>query len=241
LLRLTYLLTAGFLLITLFSAAQSPAPAVRYSKVLLLAIRDKQPVNDILQELWQYPPANLWQELSEDKYKKSFWINIYNAFVQLEIAGYEEGSTVPRNFYNKKIVRLAGQLYTLAAIEKKMLGAGGQGLRTWDYRVLFALNKGMAGSPDIVVYDSENIEELLSISTKIYLKKAVYLDEDGLEAEVPIVFKKRQQDFGGKNSVIELLRANEVIYMNVLPRLKYKPGNRKKKLGEFVPEEMLKR
>jgi hypothetical protein len=228
------------LLITLFVTAQSSSPAVRFSELLLFAIRDKQPTENILQELWQYKQEDLLTELTEDKFKKSFWINIYNAFVQLELPKLSNQLTVPKKFFKQKIVKVAGKNYSLANIEKKMLAAGGLGLQQWDYRIIFALNKGAAASPDIVVYDSENVEQFLSIATKAYLKRAVLMDEDGFEADVPVVFKKRSADFGGKEKVIELLRFNEVIYMNVLPKLEYKAFDWTVKPANFLPADMLR-
>jgi Protein of unknown function, DUF547 len=239
-LLLKHLLLAPVLLVTLASAAQSSSPAVRYSEVLLFALRDKQPVEGVLNELWQYKEEDLWSELREDKYKKAFWINMYNAFVLLSLSKQTGGNTIPRRFFKQKIVRVAGREYTLDAIEKKMLGTGGKGLQQWDYRLLFSLNKGTVSSPDIIIYDSENVDRFLQIATKAYLKREVWMDEDGFEAKVPMVFKKRRNDFGGKEKVLEILRFNEVIYMNVVPKLEYKAYNHALKPGSFLPAEMLR-
>lgn len=226
--------------ITLQIFAQSSSPAVRYSELLLFAIRDKQPTDQVLNELWQYKQEDLRQELNEDRHKKSFWINIYNAFIQLELPKHNNWTTIPKSFFKQKIIRVAGKMYSLATIEKKMLVAGERALQQWDYRILFALNKGTAGSPDIVVYDSETVEKFLDIATKAYLKREVHMDEEGFEADVPIVFKKRRNDFGGKEKVIEILRFNEVIYMNVLPKLEYKAFDWTVKPANFLPADMLR-
>jgi hypothetical protein len=221
--------------------AQSSSPAVRYSELLLFAIRDKQPTEQLLNEIWQYKQEDLQQELNEDKHKKCFWINIYNAFVQLELPKHSDWTTIPKSFFKQKIVKVAGKIYNLATVEKKMLGTGEDGLKNWDYRLLFTLNKGAVGSPDIVVHDSETVEVSLDIATKTYLKREVHMDEEGFEAEVPMVFKKRRNDFGGKEKVIEILRLNEVIYMNVLPKLEYKAFDWKVKLANFLPTDTLRR
>jgi Protein of unknown function, DUF547 len=235
-----YFLLLPFLLINTLAIAQSSSPAVRYSELLLFAIRDKQPVDVLLQELWQYKQEDLLQEMTEDKFKKAFWINIYNAFVLLELPGKASSKLVPGSFFKEKIVRVAGKKIALSTIEKKMLGTGAQGLQQWDYRILFALSKGAFSSPDIIVYDSENVEQLLNIASRNYLKREVHMDEEGLEAEVPEIFRKRRKDFGGRDKVIEILRTNEVIYMNVLPKLEYRSFNWAIRPATFLPGEMLR-
>lgn len=235
-----YLLLLPFLLTSVPAISQSSSPAVRYSELLLFAIREKQPVDVLLQELWQYKQEDLLQEMTGDKFKKSFWINIYNAFVLLELPRHSDWTRAPRSFFKEKIVRVAGKKIALSTIEKKMLGVGPQGLLQWDYRILFALNKGAVSSPDIIVYDSENVEQFLTIASRNYLRREVRMDEDGFEAEVPELFKKRRRQLGGKDKVIEILRANEVIYMNVLPKLEYKSFDCTIRPATFLPAEMLR-
>jgi Protein of unknown function, DUF547 len=235
------LLLFPLLFFCMYTKGQSSSPAVRYSELLLFAIRDDQPVEQLLKELQQYKYEDLLSELSEDKHKKSFWINIYNAFVQIGLSKKTGWKQVEQNFFKEKIVHVAGNTYQLSTIEKIFLRQGKTGLDSFDYRVHFALNKGTISSPAIVVYDSENIDVFLDIATNYYLKTFVHMDEEGLEVEVPVIFKKSVSDFGGKKKIIELLRKNEVVFMNVTPQLEYKQYDRTIKLKNFLPAGMLKR
>lgn len=81
----------------LFSNAQT-APTVmdnsKLSQILLYAIRTGDSSDTYSQELASASREKLKKELSTDAYKKAFWLNIYNAFVQKLLTDN------PYNFHN---------------------------------------------------------------------------------------------------------------------------------------------
>jgi Protein of unknown function, DUF547 len=221
--------------------AQSSSPAVRYSELILFAIRDKQPTDQLLQQVKIYDWKELQDELKTDNYKKAFWINIYNAYVQVLLAQRTGLTTVPVSFFNEKKIVVAGKTFSLSEIENTLLKKGKGALDSNDYRIHLVLNKGTVSSPFIVVFDSDNIETLLPETVYKYLKSSVHLDEDGFEAEVPMVFKRYRADFGGTKNIIEILRKNEVVFMNVKPELEYKKDDMTLKLNNFLIRDDIKK
>lgn len=211
--------------------AQESVPAVKYSQVLLDAVRTGQPTDKILADVNLYNPQSLAAELKTDNQKKAFWLNIYNAYVQIGLAG--KTGKVNNSFFRKKIA-LAGQTLTLNKIEKELLRPGNAGPDSLDYRIHFALNKGTASSPAIIIYEADKINEQLKTATAAYLKKTVKMDEEGLEAEAPAVLKKNRSDFGGKEGVLKILRENEVIFMNRTPKLEYHKEDKTILLKNFL-------
>lgn len=203
-------------LISINAAAQSSSPAVRYSQSLLISIRDNQPVDRILADIAALPAADIPVQLNNDVRRKAFWINMYNAFVQLKLNGYAQPK-IAKKFYKSATPLIAGKTYTLNQMEALLRPGTGQ-LDSMDYRIHFALNKGTASSPAIIVYDDNNLEEQLTQTTKAYLKQFVKMDEDGEEVEFPKLLKSKRADFGGKEHLLQILRNNEVIFMNVTPR-----------------------
>ncbi len=230
-----------FLVVSIGALAQSTSPAVRYSELILFALRDKQPTDALLHDIKTYNWKELQEELTNDNLRKAFWINMYNAYVQVLLSQKKGITQVPASFYNEKKVLIAGKAFSLAAIENILLQKGKEGLDSSDYRIHLVLNKGTVNSPAIVVFDSENIAELLPVAVYHYLKSSVHMDEDGLEAEVPMVFKQYRREFGGSKNIIDILRKNEVVFMNVKPELEYKKEDMTILLNHFLPLEALKK
>lgn len=221
--------------------AQSSSPAVRYSELILFAIRDKKPAEQLLQQVKAYDWKELQEELKTDNFKKAFWINMYNSYVQVLLSKKTSITSVPAAFFNEKKVAIAGKTFSFAEIENTLLKNGKQGLDSNDYRIHLVLNRGTVSSPSIVVFDSENIESLLPLAVNRYLKSAVHMDEDGFKAEVPMLFKRYRSEFGGTKNIIEILRKNEVVFMNVKPALEYRKDDVTIKLNNFLPRDELKK
>jgi hypothetical protein len=217
--------------------AQESSPAVKLSQLLLQAIREKQqPVETIAKELEEYPGQLLEKELATDNFRKVFWVNVYNAYVQLQLQ--KQFSVINKRFFNYRSIKIAGLYYSLTDIEQTMLGV--RALQHWDYRLLFVLNKGTSSSPDIAIYNPDQIDAMFDVITKLYLARVSYLEEDGFEATVPVIFCDKQKMLGGKDKVIEILRRYEVVYMNKLPRLRYRKTDGTIKPGMFISDDTLK-
>lgn len=58
----------------------------KISQQILLSAKRREPADSLVQFLQQISSDDLYQELNNDTKKKTFWLNIYNAFTQLALA-----------------------------------------------------------------------------------------------------------------------------------------------------------
>ena len=113
-------------------------------------------------------PQVLVDELQTEDEKLAFWLNVYNAYIQIKLKE-NSGQYVKRSqFFSTKSIVIAGQKLSLDAIEhgilrhsKTKLSLGyftkwfpntfekTHRLKAVDYRIHFALNCGAASCPPI--------------------------------------------------------------------------------------------
>lgn len=160
-------------------------------------------------------------DLHSDNQKKSFWINIYNAYFQ--ILRKDRGISKP-DIYKKKLVLIAGKEFSLDDIEhgilrkfrfKYSLGFLADPLvpkhikdlsvSHIDYRIHFALNCGAKSCPPIAFYTLENIDEQLELSTLSFLEADTQIDETRKSISISQLFKWYLADFGGKKGVKKVI------------------------------------
>jgi len=167
----------------------------------------------------------LFSELNEDAKTLAFWINIYNAFIQIILIEKPEIYHHRKEFFGGKHSKVAGQKISLDNIEHGILRRS-----KWKYsfgyisspfitsferafrvvrvdpRIHFALNCGASSCPPIRSYNPDDLEQQLELATESYLEAEInYLPDKNLMV-IPAIFNWFRGDFGGKKGIVEFLR-----------------------------------
>ncbi|MBO9153073.1 DUF547 domain-containing protein [Chitinophaga sp. GCM10012297] len=198
---------------------QAQDALVPLSQELLFAARTGNPVVAQLQALATVDRNELLRQLDTDRLKMTFWINVYNAAVQIALEG---NSTLFENraaFFRKNIITVAGHPLSLDDIEHGILRRSLLRLRAGrllpngfekmfrvtrlDPRIHFALNYGARSCPPIEYYDDARIDEQLDLAMKSHLQEtrqtpgAIFL---------PAFMNWYRGDFGGKKGMRRILQ-----------------------------------
>ncbi len=224
---------------TVFS--QPGDDGIRLSQYLLYAARTGDSTRGYKDSLASVGFETLIQQLDNDDKRKTFWLNIYNAFTQ---TGLQENPAWYKNrnkFYKRKYIVVAGKKLSLdfiehgiirrskiklslgylnklfpSAVEKKLR------LKKPDYRIHFALNCGARSCPPIAFYKPDQINKQLELATNAYLKTEVIFSGENKTVELPAIFSWFRGDFGGKKGILKILQQRNIIPENSSPSIKWK-------------------
>ncbi len=225
---------------------------VELSRDLVLAAKNNTPYADIQKTLAEAPVASLAAELSNDEAKKAFWINIYNAYVQLILSEKPELFEDRGAFFGEDRVTIAGQALSFDDIEhgiirgskvKWLLGLikdpfASEYEKTFrvdktDGRIHFALNCGAASCPEVAVYEAKVMDQQLEIATRQYLQKTSTYQSEEEKVAVTSLFSWFRGDFGGKNGIRNFLKKHNIIPQDSKPELEFKDYDWTLDLGNF--------
>lgn len=256
-----------FLIVLLFSGdilkaqnMDSMTTDISYAKlsmVLLEAVRDGNPTQEIERKLANVSREDLKDNLDTESKKKAFWLNVYNAYVQILLLDKPElfedrNSFFGYNFFSSPQVTIAGKELSFDDIEhgiirhsKIKLSMGY--LDTWfpsDFEVMFrwdevdprvhlALNCGAKACPYIAIFDSERVEEQLEITSKQYLEKTTQYDADENTVKVNALMGWFRADFGGKDGAVNMLKHYGIIPQNADPSVSFLDYDWTLELGNY--------
>jgi Protein of unknown function, DUF547 len=221
-------------------AATIQTGCIKLSQQLLYAVKTGAATNELKNQLAQLTEDTLATELSNDTFKKAFWLNIYNAFVQESLQQNPEQYKNRRTFYRKKFIHIAGHYLSPDLAEhgilrhsrnKWSLGYAGKlfpstfekkhRVAAIDYRIHFALNCGAASCPPIAFYEPGRIDQQLDMATAAYLgSEAEYIAAKN-KVLLPSLISWFRADFGGKAGIKKILIQHAVIPANAAERLKF--------------------
>jgi hypothetical protein len=193
------------------------ADPARLAIELLLATKrnDDGASRAALAELAELAPERLAAGLPNDDARLAFWIDLYNAAMQLQPSD-EVGTWRGRlRLFRRQVITVAGQGLSLDTIEhgllrgsrwKLSLGYGSNPrpaaferayrVSRRDPRIHFALNCGAASCPPIAAYEPDRIDAQLELATFNFLASEV--SEEGDVLRLPTVFLWFLGDFGGR-------------------------------------------
>ena len=163
----------------------------------------------------------LFKGLNNDAAKKTFWVNIYNAWYQILAIRFNK--TRPKIF-TEKLIPLAGLSLSLDDIEhgilrkyrwKWSMGYLPQFLPqkaikelavdSIDYRIHFALNCGAKSCPPIAFYRYANIDRQLDMATMSFMKGESEIDDSKKVITTSKILSWFKGDFGGSNGIRALM------------------------------------
>lgn len=191
--------------------------------------------------------------LYTDAHKLSFWVNIYNAYIQVILSKNPELYENRNEFFNKAQIEIAGETISFAKIEhgiirKSQWDLGLGYFRKWfpnkferklrvenpDYRVHFALNCGAKDCPPVAIYQVKLLDEQFNKSTANFLIKTSEYNKTKKEVAVTSLFSWFRGDFGSKSGVKKILKEFEIIPTTKEIDLIYKDYDWTLDLNNFV-------
>lgn len=209
------------------------------SQDFLYAVRVGDDYKELETQLANVSISTLNNSLNTENKKNAFWLNIYNAFIQIKAKEKPEWISEKRNqFFSEDWICIANTDISFDLIEHDILRKSnwkyGKGyiqkwfpskyiktfrLKTVDYRIHFALNCGAKGCPPIAYYNSEKLEEQMETATGSFLSMNTVYNETENTVEVSKILDWFSGDFGGKKGVISILKNHEIISEKVEPKI----------------------
>lgn len=230
------------LMTTLGVAAQQAIPMAPHqmAEQMLLGVKNQDDVSGYIKALANLSEEALQVGLASDAEKKAFWINVYNAFIQLKLQQDSAQFANRSQFFGKKDIVIAGKALSFDLIEhgilrrSKVKWAAGY-LQKWfpsafekthrvdslDWRIHFALNQGAMSSPAVHFYQYNQMNEQLNNAANLFMMFEINYDSNRNEVSLPLLFKRYRGDFGGKKGVYNLLEKEGFIPQGSKPKLVY--------------------
>lgn len=226
---------------------------IALSQNLLYNVKTGADIRQQIDSLAAVAPLVLVDELQTEDEKLAFWLNVYNAFIQIKLKENSGLYASRSRFFKIKNIVVAGQKLSLDDIEhgilrhsKTKLSLGYfnkwfpgkfekiHRLNAVDYRIHFALNCGAASCPPIAFYKPEIISKQLDLATKNYLAQEVVFDTTTNTVTVPKLMLWFRGDFGGNKGVINILKAQGLLSANAKTKIKYKDYNWGLELNKYA-------
>ncbi len=196
---------------------------------------------------------SLVSSLTNDDQKLAFWVNIYNAYIQVILTKNPELYKDRSSFFSEDQIFLAGQKVSFATIEhgiiRKSQWDKGLGyvpnpfpgnferklrVENRNYHIHFALNCGAKDCPPIAIYQPNNLEEQFNKGTKRFLKATSTYDTVKNEVKVTSLFSWFRGDFGGEIGIKNILKEYEIIPQTANRNLVYKDYDWTLDLHNFI-------
>ncbi len=200
------------------------------SEQFLKNILNDNSTNDIRAKLYGTTLEELDNGLQTDAEKLAFWVNIYNAYIQVILSKNPDLYRDRPEFFKKEQIPIAGRLVSFAKIEhgiirKSQWELGGGYLRKWfpdefertlrvdesNYHIHFALNCGAKDCPPVGIYEADRLEEQFDKGTKNYLERISEYDSDKKEVKTTPLFSWFRGDFDYKGGVEDILKEYGII------------------------------
>ena len=217
----------------MFSAQKAHSQSTRLNELserFVQQLKKGEDTKEIQEELATIEFDELVNTLQNDTQKLAFWVNIYNAYIQVLLSERPELYENRSAFFSKDRIPIAGYTISFDKIEhgiiRKSQSKIGFGyvkkgfpdkfermLRVDepDYRIHFALNCGAKDCPSVVIYTPVNLEKQFAISTSRFLKSSSRFLPETKEVEVTSLFSWFRGDFGGKEGVKTILFQEGII------------------------------
>jgi hypothetical protein len=165
--------------------------------------------------------AQLKIELNTDQAKKAFWINIYNAYYQIEA----RKSTINRKtIFSTRAILIAQNYLSLDDIEHGILRKNrwkwsfgylrnpfafallkDLEVQIIDFRIHFALNCGAKSCPPIAFYNYTKIDQQLNDAMFSFLEQETTIDHSTKTIATSKLLLWYRADFGGTKGVKKIL------------------------------------
>ena len=195
--------------------------AVQLSTEFLLAVKLEKDYTEFRERFVSEKMHKWLNRPHHDADKKTFWINIYNAFFQIMA---QEKGPIGSAIYKMREIDLGDYQFSLDDIEhgilRKHRWKWSMGhlanpfasstikklaVQKIDPRIHFALNCGAKSCPPISSYQSDKIDEQLEIAERNFLTSETHIDEQQKIVKTSKLLLWYKGDFGGKKAILKRL------------------------------------
>lgn len=196
---------------------------VKKSQELLSLQKSGKSAKNIVQYFETVSLKQLEEGLQTNEEKLSFWVNIYNGYIQYILSAKPEFYEDRREFFSAKHINIAGETLSFGNIEhgiiRKSQSPIGLGYirrffrPKWerklrvdkkDWRIHFALNCGAKNCPPVAIYSAKNLDKEFDFMTTTFLKEQTTME--GKTANTVALFSWFRGDFGGKSGAKKILK-----------------------------------
>ncbi|MEN8704017.1 MAG: DUF547 domain-containing protein [Polaribacter sp.] len=198
---------------------------------LLQNIMDKKSYNKEVKILSASTLEELTSELKTDSQKIAFWINVYNAFIQISLTKNPKEYENKGAFFRKPRIQIANQLLSFDNIEHGILRKSSVKLSLgylkkifkpkWeldlriqgeiDWRIHFALNCGAISCPPVAIYAPKDLNKALNFATKIFLETQTTYNLKNKTVKTTTLFSWFRGDFKGIKGIKKILIDYKII------------------------------
>lgn len=223
------------------------------SESFLKRIKNNKDTQDLQDILANTSIDVLDNALDTNDKRLAFWVNIYNAYIQVILKKNPKLYDDRGSFFKLDQIKIAGETVSFANIEHGLIRKSqweyGLGyIRKWFpnkferklrvddpvFNIHFALNCGAIDCPPVAIYEWERLPEQFQKGTKTYLKRTTNYTADSKEAAVTSLFSWFRGDFGGKSGVKKILKNNGIIPSTKGVKLTYKNYDWTLDLDNFI-------
>lgn len=195
----------------------------KLAQLLLLEVKRNGEIEHYVHALETVDLQVLNNSLQTENQKKAFWINLYNAFSQVQLKKHILSKEKYYNPFTTKSIVIAQKSLSLDDIEHGILRKSSWKLsfgylkklivssfekefrvQIVDPRIHFALNCGARSCPPIRHYSVNNLDEELNIATRSFLENNISYDIQKRKLIVSRLFLFYKGDFGGTKGVLQL-------------------------------------
>ncbi len=198
----------------------------------------KLDTQSIMTKLEEVSAEELNMYLNNDRRKIAFWVNVYNAYVQVLLQEDPLRFEDKRSFFRGKNLKLVERDLSLEKIEHHIIRRsqwkyGFGNVRLWfrpnyermlrvekrEARVHFALNCGAKSCPSTVVLTPSTLEEQLKENTTEYIAKTSKYNPEDNTVSITSLFSWFRGDFGNKKGIRRMLMSEGIIPYGSSPKL----------------------
>lgn len=248
-----YLLFVGFNSLAQSKIKNEPNEFVHLSMNLIASVKNDADYQKYVNEYKALPLDKLANSLDTDNKTKAFWINTYNAYVQILLS--EDPSLFEDRgaFFKGDLINVGGEMLSLDFIEHGIIRGSVVKLsmgfmkdpfasklekqfrvEETDGRIHFAVNCGAISCPYVAVYSAYELDKELDQITRQFLKRTTDYNKSEDEVYVTRLFSWFKGDFSDQGGVIGYLRKYDCIPKDADPNVNYKEYDWTLELGNFT-------
>lgn len=191
---------------------------------LLEALKAGEEIEPFTKVLEASTQKELVAELNSDPKRLAFWVNLYNAYIQIRLKANPELYDDRGDFFSGERIHVAGRDMSFEDIEHGIIrGSQSKFLLGYfknpfaksfkkkfrptkrDYRVHFALNCGAKSCPPVAIYSADKIDTQFDKSAKLFLDKFSSYDKEKNQVNSTSLLLWFVGDFGGVKGSKEVL------------------------------------
>ncbi len=226
---------------------------VKLSMQLVGAVKNSKDTKPYVLKVEKLSLDKLSQSLDTDNKTKAFWINIYNAYVQIILNENPELFNDRNKFFKADQVNVGGKLLSFDFIEHGIIRGSKVKLSMGflkdpfasslekqfrvsetDGRIHFALNCGAKSCPYVAIYSAVDLDNELDIIAKQFLQRTTNFNKKENSVLVTTLFSWFKGDFSSRGGVEGVLKSYNIIPENIDPDVEYADYDWTLDLGNFT-------